>query len=157
MTTFDALDRRIIEILTADARTSNREVARQTDMSEAAIRKRLKRLSQSGAATITAVVNPRALGLRTTAIVRLQTSPAVSRQVVENAASLDFVSFAALTAGRFNVVVLVSAESRTVLSQLIHERFRCQDGVHLIDTVELTETIKHRLDMVVIPRHGRAM
>ncbi len=147
---FDELDEQIIALLTEDARTSNREVARIVGVSEAAIRKRLKRLAVQKAAKVAAVVNPAAVGLELAAFVRLQTSPGVARKVAEEAAKLNFVSFVALTTGRFNVVTLVTTTNRQTLADLVHDNFRCWPGVHHIDTVELVSVTKHRLDLVRI-------
>lgn len=150
MMRFDDVDEQIIAILTADARTSNREVAREIGISETAVRKRLKRLSESGAAKVSTVIDPSMLGLHTSALIRLQTSPAAARAVVENAASLECVSFAALTSGRFNVVVLLTVPDRSALTTIIHEQFRCWHGIHSIDTIELVANAKHRLDLILI-------
>lgn len=150
MISFDDTDERIISILSVDARVSNREVARDIGISEAAVRKRLKRLANTGAAKISAVINPAAVGLEVAAFLRLQTAPSGARAVVENAAKLECVSFAALTTGRFNVIVLVSVRNRAELAELVHTHFRCWEGVHGIETIELVSTAKHRLDLILI-------
>ena len=150
MKKFDELDEKIIAVLTQDARTSAREVARIVGLSDTGVRKRLKRFSSTGTAKITAVVNPSSAGLNVSAFVRLQTAPSVARKVVEAAAELDFVSFAALTAGKFNVVVLVLAEDERSLADMVHSHFRCWDGVHKIETIQLVGTTKHRLDLIMI-------
>lgn len=146
----DATDEKIIAVLTEDARTSNREVARIVGLSDTGVRKRLKRLNASGAAKVTAVVHPASAGLTLSAFVRLQTSPAVARKVAKESAKLDSVSFVALASGRFNVIVLVLAHDERELGELIHNHFRCWEGVHTIETVRIAGTTKHSLDLILI-------
>ena len=146
----DALDERIIRLLTTDARTSNREVARLLDVSEGTVRNRLKRLESTGAARIAAIVHPAAVGLVLSAFVRLSTSPASARAVAEAAAGLEHVSFVALTTGQFNVVTLVVAGGRDELADIVHNHMRKWDGVRAIETLEMIRATKHRLDVVRI-------
>lgn len=150
MKKFDATDDQIIAILTRDARTSNREVARIVGLSETSVRKRLKRLSEAGAAKVTAVINPASVGLTVSAFVRMQTAPADARRVAEAAARLDFVSFVTLATGRFNVITLILAESDQALADMVHKHFRQWEGVHKIETIQLIGTAKHRLDLIMI-------
>lgn len=150
MKKFDEIDEKIISILTEDARISNREVARIIGLSDTGIRKRLKRLNSIGAAKVATVVNPAAAGLNISALVRLQTSPDVARKVVEQAATIEAVSFLALTAGRFNIVALLLAEDQSGLEEIVHSQFRCWDGIHRISVVQLNSTAKHRLDLIYI-------
>lgn len=150
MKKFDEIDENIISVLTRDARTSNREVARIVGLSDTGVRKRLKRFSSTGVAKVTAVVNPASVGLSASAFIRLQTTPAVARSVVDAAAQLSFVSFAALTAGRFNVLFLVLAKDQDDLAEMVHEHFRCWEGIRLIEVVQLIGVTKHRLDLTLI-------
>ena len=57
MPLLDALDRRIVDLLTVDARVSNRQIAAQLGVTEGTIRGRINRLEQGGAIRLTAVTN----------------------------------------------------------------------------------------------------
>lgn len=149
---FDELDQKIIALLTEDARVSNREAARLLGISDTAIRKRLKRLADSGLAKITAVTDAEALGLTTTAVVRIAAAPNVAREVVETMAKFEEVSFAALMTGRFNIVILVSARSRREVADIIHLHLRRWKGVHRVETIELVGVAKHSLDIALVSR-----
>src|SRR5688500_1624212 len=58
----DELDRRIITMLRADGRRSNREIARTLGVPEATVRYRVRRLTEGGVLKITASVDPEHLG-----------------------------------------------------------------------------------------------
>lgn len=150
MNKLDKIDEQIISMLSRDARTSNREVARTIGLSDTAVRKRLKRLSSGGIAKVTAVVHPLSSGYTLSALVRLRTSPADARPIAERASKLESASFTALSAGRFNVVVLIMARDESHLANILHGEFRCWPGVHEIATIQITASIKHRLDVIRI-------
>lgn len=152
MMRLDDLDQRIIGLLAEDARISNREAARLLGISDTAVRKRLKKLSDSGAAKITAVADSAALGMTTAVLVRVQTSPETARDVVEAMARFDEVSFAALMTGRFNIVLLVAAQSRQAVADIIHMHLRRRSGVHRVETVEIVSVAKHNLEIALVSR-----
>lgn len=146
----DEVDKEIVALLIEDARISNREASRRLGISDTVVRKRLRRLSDSGLAKITAVTDYVAMGLTTTVLVRVVTAPRVAREVVEEMAKFEEISFAALTTGRFNIVLLMSARSRREVADVIHKHLRSWSGVHLVETLELVETVKHRLDVALV-------
>jgi Lrp/AsnC family transcriptional regulator, regulator for asnA, asnC and gidA len=149
---FDELDQRIVALLAEDARISNREAARVLGISDTAVRKRLKRLSEAGYAKITAMVDSEAAGLTVAVIVRVVASPKIARSLIESIAELEEVSFAALMTGRFNVVFLVAARTRREVTDIIHSHLRRCQGVHLVETIELVDVVKYRLDIALVAR-----
>ncbi|WP_103729954.1 Lrp/AsnC family transcriptional regulator [Novosphingobium sp. HII-3] len=146
----DETDEQIIGILTSNARVSNREIARIIGLSDTTVRKRIQRLSSAGAAKITAIVNPAYAGLKVITLVRLRTVPAAARAIAERAAGFEAVNFVSLTAGYFNVVTLVLTENEEDAGQLIHAEFKQWDGIQEIGAVRVLNSVKHRLDWVVI-------
>lgn len=146
--TTDALDEQIIDILSVNGRLSNREVARTLKVSEGTVRNRLKRLEQSGVVRLGAVVEPKALGLKCSAFVRLETTPAAARSVANAAAALDEVPFVALMTGRFDVVAMVLTDTREALAAVIHNHFNQWKGVIAVETLEIVRVAQHRLDVI---------
>lgn len=72
----DAVDRRLLALLTDDARTSVAELARQVTMSAPAVRERLGRLEQAGVIRGYRVdIDPAAIGLPVAAWVRVRPGP----------------------------------------------------------------------------------
>jgi len=72
----DARDRRILETLSADARISTSELARQVGMSAPAVRERVNRLEKAGVIRgYRADIDPAALGLPVAAWVRVRPGP----------------------------------------------------------------------------------
>ncbi len=72
----DAVNRRLLDILGADARTSTSELARRVGMSAPAVRERLGRLEQAGVIRgYRADIDPAAVGLPVAAWVRVRPGP----------------------------------------------------------------------------------
>lgn len=150
MTEFDQLDRDIIALLKRDGRMSNREVARALSVSEGTVRNRLRRLFDAKALKLAAVMSAGASHLNASAFVRMAVEPIKARAVATLAAEANQVSFAGLTAGRYNVVVMVHVGERDELVEFIHGRLALLDGVRALDTRELVRSVKHRFDRVLI-------
>lgn len=86
----DAVDRRLIECLNAQARSPVAELARQVGMSAPSVTERLRRLEEQGVITAYRVeVDPAALGYGLTAIVRIRPLPGQLRKVEELICEID--------------------------------------------------------------------
>jgi Lrp/AsnC family leucine-responsive transcriptional regulator len=72
----DDIDVRLLEELQQDARVSNAELGRRVGLSAPAVAERVGRLQESGAITgFHAAVDPRALGLALSAVLRIRPAP----------------------------------------------------------------------------------
>lgn len=78
----DETDRRLVELLTANARTTAADLARQVGMSPPSVADRLRRLEDSGViGSYTLEIDPAALGYSLQAIVRIRPLPGQLRKV----------------------------------------------------------------------------
>jgi Lrp/AsnC family leucine-responsive transcriptional regulator len=78
----DAVDRRLVTLLAANARASVAELARQVGMSAPSVTDRVRRLEESGVIRrYTVEVDPAALGYALEAIVRVRPMPGQLRHV----------------------------------------------------------------------------
>jgi Lrp/AsnC family transcriptional regulator, leucine-responsive regulatory protein len=85
----DAIDRKIIGELSADGRISFAELGRRTHLSPPAVTERVRRLEQTGVITgYRAEIDPRALGYRLTAIVRVKPTVRQLSKVAELATQI---------------------------------------------------------------------
>lgn len=150
MIEFDQLDRDIVALLKRDGRMSNREIARSLSVSEGTVRNRLRRLFDANAVQLATVMGAGVTGLNAAAMVRMTVEPAKARSVAIAATEWDETSFVGLTAGRYNLVLLVTVRDRAELVEFIHGRLALLDGVTALDTRELVRSVKHRFDRVLI-------
>lgn len=118
----DAADWAIIEHLQADGRLSINELARRLPLSAPTVAERVRRLEASGVITgYRAVINPRALGLGITALIRMGCDNKISCVRRE----LDPAEFPEVTA-----LHRVSGDDCSVL--IVHTR----DAAHLEDLLD---------------------
>jgi Lrp/AsnC family transcriptional regulator, leucine-responsive regulatory protein len=82
--TVDATNRRLLAELQADARLSLAELGRRVGLSSPAVAERLQRLEQAGVIRgYAADVDPRALGLTLTVVIRIRPAPREITKVAE--------------------------------------------------------------------------
>ena len=129
----DSRDDRIFHALYRDGRQSNREIARQLDISEGAIRQRLRKLQQSGRMQFQVVCNPLALELGTTAILRIATDAKESDRIIQRLMDLDAVAFAGEVAGHANLLALLITPDNLSLGNLSDNELLPMRGVRRID------------------------
>ena len=80
----DAVDKRLLDALIANARISNAELARHVGLSAPSVAERIKRLEEAGViAGFTVRINPEALGLLISAWLRIRPIPGQLHKVVE--------------------------------------------------------------------------
>ncbi|MEM9472024.1 MAG: Lrp/AsnC family transcriptional regulator [Pseudomonadota bacterium] len=80
----DAVDRRLLDALIGNARTSNAELARLVGLSAPSVAERIKRLEEAGVIVgYSATVNPAALGLPIAAWLRIRPIPGELKRVAQ--------------------------------------------------------------------------
>ena len=124
----DDLSKRIIEQLQEDGRRSYAEIGRAVGLSEAAVRQRVQRLTESGAMQVVAVTDPMQLGFHRQAMIGLRVG-GDSRAVAAELEKIPAVDYLVLTAGSFDILAEVVCESDEDLVELLNSRIRSLPGV----------------------------
>jgi Lrp/AsnC family transcriptional regulator for asnA, asnC and gidA len=137
------LDEKIMSILEQDARISNREIARTLGVSEGFVRKRLKRLLDSGELQLGTLVSSAAIGMTCSALVRFRVAPESISMVASRLAEFDRVRFVGISVGRFDVYALVQTSDRDNLFQLLQVEIDQLPGVSYIDVREIMVVMKY--------------
>lgn len=130
----DAQDKAIIAELQRDGRAPYSTIAETVGLSETAVRKRVKRLTDSGVVQIVAVTDPTQLGFARQAMIGIRASGALE-PVAEALAALEEVDYVVITAGTYDVLVEVVCESDAHLLELVSRRIRSIEGVRDTDTL----------------------
>jgi Lrp/AsnC family transcriptional regulator for asnA, asnC and gidA len=129
----DAVSKTIIELLQEDGRRSYSEIARAVGLSEAAVRQRVQRLTESGVMQIVAVTDPMQLGFHRQAMIGIRVS-GDTRVVAEAVARIEAIDYVVITVGAFDVLAEVVCEDDDQLLALINDRIRPIDGVLSTET-----------------------
>ncbi len=139
----DHIDRAIADLLIEDGRMSCADIARRIgNISERTVRYRIDTLVRAGVLRISAVVNPRALGLQVTADVFLEVEPGRIMAVAQRMAEFDCVTYVACSTGESDVSIQIVARDNAELYHFVTEVVANVPGVRRTTTVLLPVVLK---------------
>ena len=126
----DQTDRRIITILHEDGRASLRAIGREIGISESQVRRRVGRLTSSGALRIMALTVPGGVGFHTAAFVAISVDPGESIEATATAlAELPAVIYVAICAGEFDIFSEVVCPNQEDLLRVLDRDIRALPGI----------------------------
>ncbi len=139
----DDLDREIIRALESDGRRPFREIARSLHVSEATIRARFRRLSDSGTLKVVAFADPAATSRERLALLFVRVDPAQHDAVAASLASRPEVSYVSSVLGAFDLFAQVLVHDDAELWEFVQHQVRALPGV--VDTSCTLEIRVHKL------------
>ncbi len=146
----DDLDRKIIERLQSDGRASHADMARQLEVSEGTVRRRLTALLQSRIIRVVAIAEPEQLGFHTSAFIGLQVDPSRIETVAERLAELPETEHVAIITGAYDILIWVNLPSAEALADFLHHRVGTVEGVRQTQTFVSLETKKRAAGIGII-------
>ena len=146
----DDLDRQLIEILSRDARVSNRKIAADLNVTEGTVRGRIKRLQQDRLIAFTAITS---FGLANTtrmAFIGVQADVQNVREVARKIAELPLINAVIIMMGRFNILVICLFSELDMLLEVSSDQILAIPGVHHVETSIAVKTLKYNARVVRI-------
>jgi len=129
----DAPNRAIIEALQRDGRQPYGAIAEEVGLSEAAVRRRVQRLRESGIMQIVAVTDPLQVGFTRQAMIGICVE-GDARRVAEKLSALDEVDYVVMCAGSFDLLVEVVCADDDALFHRLNDAIRSIPGVRGTET-----------------------
>jgi Transcriptional regulators len=129
----DDVSKAIVEQLQSDGRRSYAEIGKAVGLSEAAVRQRVQKLTESGVMQIVAVTDPMQLGFYRQAMVGISVT-GDTREVADKLSALPAVDYVVLTAGSFDILAEIVCENDDELITLLNSEIRTIDGVASTET-----------------------
>ena len=129
----DDVSKGIIEQLQEDGRRSYAEIGKAVGLSEAAVRQRVQKLTDSGVMQVVAVTDPMQLGFYRQAMIGIRATGDTTK-VAEQLAAIREIDYVVLTAGSFDIMAEVVCESDEDLIELLNHRIRAIEGVLSTET-----------------------
>lgn len=117
----DDVSKAIIEQLQHDGRRSYAAIGKEIGLSEAAVRQRVQKLTESGVMQIVAVTDPLQLGFARQAMVGVKVTKG-ARDAAKAIAEIDEIDYVVITTGRFDILAEVVCESDERLLDIITDR-----------------------------------
>ena len=129
----DDVSRQIIALLQVDGRASYASIGKAVGLSEAAVRSRVQKLTESGVMQVVAVTDPLEMGFDRQAMIGIRASGPLEPLAAE-LAELPEVIYVVITAGSFDLLIEVICESDLHLLDLVSTRLRSRDDVASTET-----------------------
>jgi Lrp/AsnC family transcriptional regulator for asnA, asnC and gidA len=129
----DEIDKAIIEELQADGRMPYTRLGTAVGLSEAAVRQRVQRLTDSGVVQIVAVTDPLTLGFRRMAMIGLKVEGDL-RVAARDIAALPEVSYVVIVSGSFDLLMEIVCEDDEHLLAILNDKVRAIPGIRSTET-----------------------
>lgn len=150
----DQIDEEIIRQFQRDGRRSNRAIGEIVGLSEGAVRKRLKRLTESGAASYGVVVDIKATDMEVSGYLAVEAAPAAVASVGRYVSGLETCSLCSITTGKAAVRAYLYARDRLSLSRTTAE-IAALNGVIAVHFREALYFTLHRYELIHMPEEHR--
>lgn len=135
------MSKEIIAQLQQDGRRSYSAIGKVVGLSEAAVRQRVQRLTETGVMQIVAVTDPLQLGFARQALIGIKVRGPV-RRVADEITGLDEVDYVVVVSGPYDLLVEAVCSSNEELLELVSEKIRRMDGVESTETFMYLELLK---------------
>lgn len=148
MDKIDHLDKKILSILSANARIPFKDVAAQCGVSRAAIHQRVQHLIEDGVITGSGFdINPKSLGYMTCTYVGINLERgSMYKNVVERLIHIPEIVECHFTTGPYTMLLKLYAKDNEQLMDLLNNRLQTIPGVVSTETlISLEQSIKREI------------
>lgn len=148
----DKLDRKILNIITKNARIASKDVAAVCGVSRAAIHQRIQRLIEMKVITGSGyTVNPKRLGYNTCTYVGVRLEKgSLYREVVKDLEKIKEVVECHFTTGPYSMLIKVFAQDNQHLMELLNDRIQHIAGVTETETlISLEQSMNRQIDLEI--------
>lgn len=146
----DELDRRIIKLLQRDGRMSNTEIARDLEVTETTVRKRIGQLLEEGLMNIVAVPTPEAVGMNLSAIIGVSVELAAMHAVGDAIRAYPEVRYVGMSAGRYDLIIEAFFSSQEQLLDFVTDKLGALSGVTDVETSVILKVVKFSYEWEIV-------
>ena len=130
----DNIDKKIIQLMGADARMSNHQMAAVIGVSEGTVRNRVKKLINNEVIKISVINNINRMENPSLAFVGLDVETRAKDSVAKALSKMKEVRFVSSLIGRHDLMAFVLAEDVTKLSKVLYEEISSLTGVRFSES-----------------------
>lgn len=146
----DDLDRKILSLITKNARIPYLEVARECKVSGAAIHQRIQRLTRMGVITGSGfVISPKKIGFSTCAYVGIfLDSASLYPEVVEELVKIPEITQCHYITGGYSIFVKIFTRNNEDLKHILHDKVQAIPGISRTETfISLEESFNRQIPL----------
>lgn len=143
MQAIDKIDKYIIEQLTINGRASFANIAKDINLTDVAIKKRLDRLMQKGIIkAISSEIDYEILGFNEKAEMLITIDPSKQNEILKKLKDIEDIKEIIEVTGEYNIIVRIMAIDKSDLKQLLDNIFKI-DGITKISILTLLKEHKN--------------
>ncbi|RLQ23667.1 AsnC family transcriptional regulator [Seongchinamella sediminis] len=147
----DKVDQAIVDYLSRDARTSNRQIAEDLGVTEGTVRGRIKRMEEEKLIRITAVTNIDRFKDAALAYIWIEVEKSgQTREVARALADIPELGFVGVMLGRSDILAITMVRNTEHLSEFVHRSISGIDGVRSTQSTLGVNFVKHDYRMARI-------
>ncbi len=151
----DKIDQIILQALLQDGRASFSAIARETNLTDVAIKKRVESLKRKGIITnITVDLNYKSLGYENPIFVQIRTEVAKNRDIVKKLIGMDFVIELYQVLGEYNLVAKIIVPSLDNAEKSINQ-LGLIDGILDVKTMVVLSDLKKTKSLPSMPLQNK--
>jgi Lrp/AsnC family transcriptional regulator for asnA, asnC and gidA len=143
----DEVDRKILRAFRFGGRLSNSEIARQVEVSEGTVRRRIAALEELGTLKFVAITDPKNLGFNLNVLIGVKADGDKVLLIAQQLAEMPEVPYTAISMGSFDIFVTALLPSTEAWSEF-RARLAGIDGVRSTETFHVTRVLKQNFDWV---------
>lgn len=146
----DDLDRKILSLITKNARIPYLEVARECKVSGAAIHQRIQRLTKIGVITGSEfVISPKKIGFSTCAYVGIfLDSASLYPQVVKELEKIPEITQCHYITGGYSIFIKIFTRNNEDLKHVLHDKVQAIQGISRTETfISLEESFNRQIPL----------
>ena len=130
----DLIDKQIIQLLGADARMSNNQMAKAIGVTEGTVRNRIQKLIQNKIIKIAVINNINRMDNPAVAFVGLDVETRSKDSIAKSLSKMKEVRFVSTLIGRHDLMVFILAADITKLSKVLSEDISSLPGVRFSES-----------------------
>lgn len=146
----DKTDRLILRELGKDGRMPNAHIAKNVQVSEGTIRRRLMRLVDEGSVNIVAVPEPQRLGYTAEVLIGMQVEPDQLEAVAAHMAGLKWTTWVSITTGTYDIFAWAILPNSNMLGDFIRDEVGKTPGVQRTETFVTLEVKKRDYSLPLV-------
>ncbi len=152
MEKIDKLDKKILSILSLNARMPFKDVAAECGVSRAAIHQRVQRLIDEGVITGSGFdVNPKSIGYSTCTYVGITLERgSMYKEVISKVAQIPEIVECHFTTGPYTMLIKLYARDNEQLMDLLNNKLQAISGVVSTETlISLEQSLKREIPVII--------
>ena len=137
----DEIDKAIIRALQVDGRMSYAKLGPEVGLSQAAVRQRVQRLTDSGVMQVVAVTDPLSVGFTVQAMIGVRAEGDL-RSLGANLGAIGEIDYVVITSGAYDLLLEVVCEDNDHLLVLVNDVIRATPGVRSAEVFTYLDLVK---------------